>query len=160
MSTPVIVAVADGEAIRTFARNGNGLVQVAQFLNNGALDPAELAGVLADLSDTFAWAGPSGRGPAHVPTPRPLKAKATPKALPPKRKYRTPEQIAAECERCLDYIRDHPGCTRSDIRRAMWPDVDKPAATAVVQARLNSMKNRWRIDPGSGTEPDKLYVRE
>jgi hypothetical protein len=131
---------------------------VAQFLNRGALDPAELAGVLADLSDTFAWAGPSGRGPVHAPTPRPLKAKA--KALPAKRRYRTSDQIAAESEQCVDYIREHPGCTRSDVRRALWPAADKSRGAAMVQARLNAVRDRWRIDPGSGTAPDKLYIWE
>jgi hypothetical protein len=159
MSTPVIVAIADGEAIRTFARNGNGLVQVAQFLNRGGLDPAELAGVLADLSDTFAWTGTPP--PVHAPAPRPLKAKTAPKAIPTApRKYRSAEEIEEEHERCLDYIRIHPGCSRTDIRLALWPEVDKPAGAAMVQARLNKNKNRWRVVPGSGIEPDQLYVRD
>lgn len=159
--TDVLIAVTDGAQVRSYHRGADGaLTQVAQFLTAAALDPAELATIVADLGDRFGWAEgppPQVRSAQRLPA-SPTRERAASAPARTKR-HATHEETAADRAAIIAYIAAHPGCSRTEIADHLWPDDSHSVTHARITYRLKPILERLVITPGTGTSPDRLRLR-
>lgn len=163
MSGDVLLAVSDGEHVFGYHRDGAGeMRQVAQFVAGQTIDPAKLAAVVADLGDTFGWAGaPTTSGPAGraLPAARtPSAARRAPRAIAPRKRV-TPEEAETERVAILAYIGQHPECTRRDLAAGVYGGRTDAATISRVTYRMSTILDQMVITPGTGIEPDRFRLR-
>lgn len=164
MSPDVIVAVADGQMVRAFYRDAQGdMDQVLQIA--GSAEPAELAGIVADLGDRFGWgerAKPAGP-PMALPRAKPARNTTASGGTSLGAGGMNPAkqaQIAREAEQVRAFIVSHPRCSRREIADGVWPGHgwSTMKISTVVKHRMGFMGVEPRVFPGRGPDPDRYQI--